>query len=229
MPEREMTERNEDAEYKACVFDFDGTVIDTMECFAATAAKVMEQSFGLERAEGRRLYLETSGLPFRLQLEEMFPDDLRNDEAAGVFERAKMRDITQARFFPEVKGIIDELRGRGILVAISSNNFAVNVNGLLGEAAIDVDLVLSYHPGFHKGDPHFLRILAHWGLEHSQVLYIGDSIKDALWAREYGVDFVARTGTAAREMFEKAFPEFRVVDDLRDVLSIVFPDSGSSE
>ena len=194
-----------------------------MMSFAGTAAVVMEEVFGLERGVGRRRYMESSGSPFRHQLEEIFPGDGRNDEAAETFESRKMKTITPERFFPETKNVIETLRDSGVLVAVSSNNFAVNVKRLLREGGIHVDMVLSYHPGFHKGDPHFSMILGRWQLKRSEILYVGDSIKDANWSKEYGVDFVGRTGTFTREVFEKRFPGAAVVDDLKDILSIVFP------
>ena len=225
MPDEQTPEADRlhrDPVYKAIVFDFDGTLLDSMMSFADTAAVVMEEFFALERREGRRRYLETSGLPFRLQLEEIFPGDKRNDEAAEIFEGRKMTAITPACFFPETKEVIETLRNEGVLVVVSSNNFAVNVKGLLHEVDIQVDMILSYHPGFYKGDPHFSMILKRWELERSTILYVGDSLKDAGWSKEYGVDFVGRTGTFSGEQFRESFPGFRVVDDLKDILPMVF-------
>ena len=226
MPDKqapEPTARYERPVYKACVFDFDGTLIDSMMSFADTAAVVMERFFGLDLDVGKRRYLETSGSPFRHQLEEMFPGDRRNDESAEVFESRKMAAITPESFFPETREVIETLRGGGVLVAVSSNNFAENVKRLLHEGDIPVDMMLSYHPGFHKGEPHFSMILKRWQLKRSDILYIGDSIKDARWSKEYGVDFASKTGTFPRERFEKDFPEFKVADDLKDILPMVFP------
>ena len=212
--------------YKGVVFDFDGTIIDTMGSFCKTAAHVMNKHYGISLQEGRRLYIETSGIPFYFQLEELFPGNIKNPLAAGEFEHNKMKGISSENFFPEVRTVINRLRTAGIVVAVSSNNFPENVNRLLNEGHIEVDVVLGYSPGFYKGDPHFSAIKKMWNLEKRDILYVGDSLKDAHWARERGVEFIARIGTIPEERFRKDFPEFKLVHNLQPLPTIIL---GGSE
>ena len=60
------------------VFDVDGTLIDTMQSFADYAALLMKDHYGVEFSEARSVYFETSGLPFRKQLAQIFPGNRMN-------------------------------------------------------------------------------------------------------------------------------------------------------
>ena len=64
---------------KAYLFDFDGTLVDTMGGFADIAGRVINgfhPHISFEAA--RRRYLETSGIPFFQQLEIICPEDPTN-------------------------------------------------------------------------------------------------------------------------------------------------------
>ena len=76
---------------KVVVFDFDGTVVDSMDSFADIAADVMPRYYSISGEEAKRLYLETSGIPFFQQLEQLFPNNENNDKAAHDFEETKKR------------------------------------------------------------------------------------------------------------------------------------------
>ena len=43
------------------VFDFDGTLVDTMEAYAEKASELIEKFYGVPREKARKMYLETSG------------------------------------------------------------------------------------------------------------------------------------------------------------------------
>ncbi|HEX5033568.1 MAG TPA: HAD hydrolase-like protein, partial [bacterium] len=105
-----------------CVFDFDGTLVDSMSGFADLAAELMAEQFGLDRETARQDYLRTSGLPFFQQMETLRPGDSRNAEVAGRFEAAKQADYFERPYFSEVPAAIDELQEHGIRAVVSSNN-----------------------------------------------------------------------------------------------------------
>src|SRR6185369_12439926 len=85
---------------RAVMFDLDGTLIDTMGGFADLAAEIMAARHGLDAVEGRRRYMETSGIPFRQQLEVIHPAHAQNDAASDEFEQRK-RAVCDAAVMPE--------------------------------------------------------------------------------------------------------------------------------
>jgi phosphoglycolate phosphatase-like HAD superfamily hydrolase len=197
-----------------CLFDFDGTLVDSMGAFADLAAQLISKHYGREKTAAREAYLRTSGLPFFSQLEALFPNHPLNSGVARSFESGKQEGYWQAAFFPEVASTLKRLQETGIRTAISSNNGQELVDQFLRKrgATEYFDLVLGFRLGFSKGKDHFEAVLKHFRVGPDEVLFIGDSLHDAGKAKDFGLDFVGRVGTFSRERFQQEFPDLTVMD-----------------
>lgn len=201
-----------------CVFDFDGTLVDSMSGFADLAAALMVEHFAVTREEARQDYLRTSGLPFFQQLESLRPGDPRNAKVAELFEAAKQADYFERPFFVEVPAAIDTLQEHGIRAVVSSNNGQEIVEEYLQKKARPrFDLVLGFKRNFAKGKAHFDKVLDHFGLQAKDMLFVGDSLHDAQKAAEFGVDFVGRVGTFSATQFQTVHPELRTIRGLDEL------------
>ena len=69
------------------IFDLDGTLIESMEEYAELAADLIRQHYGWPAEKAKKEYLRTSGLPFRDQLEILFPGSPLNPKIAEKFEK----------------------------------------------------------------------------------------------------------------------------------------------
>lgn len=206
---------------KVVVFDFDGTVVDSMDSFAEIAAEVMPRYYGISAEEAKRLYLETSGIPFFQQLEQLYPNNTNNDKAAWDFEETKKRDYMTKKTFSDVKGALSELRKQGVKTVVSSNNFQDLVDDLVGRIDVEFDMVLGFKPGFAKGNEHFAHIEKTFGVKKEEMLFVGDSIKDGERAQNFGIDFVARTGVFTKTDFTSTFPRANVVSDFNELKKFI--------
>lgn len=215
------------APVRAVMFDFDGTLVDTMGDFAGLAGALIAEAYGGTADEGRAAYLRTSGVPFFQQLQLLFPDDPRNAALVAAFEREKLRFYEGLGLYPDVPPALAALAARGIATVVSSNNFQDVVDTFLAGQDVRFDLVLGFRDGFHKGAPHFAHAIEALGVAREGLVFVGDSVRDAELADAAGVRFVARTGTAPRTAFEARFgPEpFPFVDRLDEVLALVDGDA----
>jgi len=204
---------------RACVFDFDGTLVDTMEGFADLAGELLEKNYGIPFAEGRRRYLETSGIPFFQQLEIIRPGGEKNKECAEEFERRKLEGFFATRPAVDTLEALDKLRQAGKKVIVSSNNFQSNIEQFMKRHRVPVDLALGFDSstGLEKGRPHFEKVRELFGLESSDLLFCGDSLKDAERALSCGVRFVGLEGTFSREQFLQSFPQIDTVRSIREL------------
>jgi phosphoglycolate phosphatase-like HAD superfamily hydrolase len=199
------------------IFDFDGTLVDTMEGFADIAAGVIHRRYGMDWKDARRQYLKTSGLPFRQQLESIFPGDGRNDDASREFEDAKLETFFAERFPREVRDTISGLRSQGYVVAVSSNNGQELVDRFVRREKVPFHAVLGARKDFYKGRDHFHHIRDEFGIPETEMVFVGDSLKDAEKAYTNGVRFVGKTGTFERADFERDYPGVVTVDRISDV------------
>jgi len=197
-------------------FDFDGTVVDSMGGFADLASEILAREHGVTRAEGRGMYISTSGLPFSEQLEELFPGDRRNRRLALEFEERKLEGFYARTYFPDVKPGLDYLRSVGLKLAVCSNNSQENVDTFVERnrvaTGVSFDHVLGLRPGgFVKGRAHFDYLLAQENVPREGLVLVGDSLKDAEKAQFYGIRFLGRLGTFSKADFHRAFPGLPVV------------------
>lgn len=202
---------------KACVFDFDGTLVDSMDSFTLLAAEVMNDIYKMPVAEGSRAYVMTSGIPFREQLELIFPGDSRNPLACQRFESVKKSDYLKKEFCDDVIETVDYLRTKEITVVVSSSNYQELVEAFLENKKVRLDLVLGWRPHFSKGRDHFLHVQKVLGISPESILFIGDSLKDGERAKESSIDFIAKTGLFSEEDFQKHFPNVCVIHRLSEL------------
>lgn len=86
---------------KIVIFDFDGTIVDSMPRLADIAAGLINRYYGLSSKISRDLYIMTSGAPFVEQIEYMFPGKKENSEIVEEFERRKESELMNEPLFPE--------------------------------------------------------------------------------------------------------------------------------
>jgi len=205
-----------------CVFDFDGTLVDSMGGFADLAARLITEAYGVALESAREDYLRTSGLPFFQQLEALFPGDARNAAVADDFEARKASDYFDRPFFREVPQAISELQQRGVRVVVSSNNGQEIVEAYLERRPeARFDLVLGFQNGFSKGRAHFQKVLEHFSADPEELLFVGDSLHDARQALEFGVDFVGRVGTFRSEQFHEVHPQAATIRGLHELMEVL--------
>lgn len=207
---------------KLVIFDFDGTLVDSMTGFGEIAAEVIRHYFDSDPHWARTQYRLTSGLPFPLQMEKIFPGDSRNRKAVDEFNRQKKLCYQGRPFYDDVDPTLHILRKRGFKLAISSNNDPLLVRGRLGtERELFFDWVLGFTPGFLKGKDHFERLKNQSQIDFSQMVFVGDSLHDARMAHQNGVAFIGKAGTFARSDFESQGFHHLVIDNLVQLTEIL--------
>jgi phosphoglycolate phosphatase-like HAD superfamily hydrolase len=199
------------------MFDLDGTLIDTMGGFADLAAEIMAATHGLDLAHARRRYMETSGIPFRQQLEVIVPGHASNNGASDEFEQRKRAVCDAAQMTPATSAALEAMRAMGIKVIVSSNSAQHFVDEFAARETFRFDMVLGFDAarGLAKGVPHVEHACRMFGISRSEILFCGDSLKDGALARECGIAFVGRLGTFTRDEFRHWDASAPVVDDAR--------------
>ncbi|HPQ80712.1 MAG TPA: HAD hydrolase-like protein [bacterium] len=216
-----MIAETETPKTRVVVFDFDGTIVNSMEAFADIAARVMPRRLPVKSSDARRLYLETSGIPFFQQLEVLFPGNSANAATAGEFEAEKLLGYFDEPIFEDAPDTVSELRSRGIKAAVSSNNFQDLVDRFVGQTGIEFDMVCGFRDGFAKGRDHFVHIEREFGVTPAEITFVGDSLKDGERADGHGVAFIGKTGIFTRTQFLEKFPNARVISALSELKGII--------
>jgi phosphoglycolate phosphatase-like HAD superfamily hydrolase len=208
---------------RAVMFDLDGTLVDTMGAFADLAAAVMAQRHGLDAAAARRRYLETSGIPFHQQLEVICPGDPRNAPASAEFEERKRAVCDATVMDAETVAGLEALRGCGYRLVVSSNTGQPFVDDFARRERFRFDLALGFDAprGLAKGRPHVELACRELGVTTAELVFCGDSLKDAELAEVCEVAFVGRLGTFTRDDFRARDPEAIAVGGMLELADLL--------
>lgn len=206
---------------KVAIFDFDGTIVDSMSFLTELATELLVRNYGMDREKAERAYVETTGLPFVKQMELIFPGDARNESTVNAYEERKRESLFDFDLFPDAPDALKRIRREGIKVCVSSGNYEDIIDEIVRLKGLALDLVMGFRPGFQKGPDHFRCAMETFGAGPEQVVFVGDSRKDGLAAQEAGIRFIARTGLLTAEEFSGVLPGVQVIDSLDEMLPLV--------
>jgi len=113
------------------IFDFDGTLVDTMHIFADVASHLISENYNINKEDARKLYFETSGYPFHKQLDIMFEGHKLNSKVAPIYEEQKLDAITDVRIEEEEYNALKILKDSDFDLIISSNNSQQNIDNFM--------------------------------------------------------------------------------------------------
>ncbi len=207
---------------KLIAFDFDGTLVDSMETFADIAATVMKQIYGTEFQTARQQYIETSGLPFFQQLEQIHPGHEDNKTASDLFESRKVVGYFDQKPYADVPATLEGLKEKNIMTAVCSNNFQELVDRYIDKNNLKLDFTLGFRDEhFCKGEGHFNYLMNEAGLTKDEILFVGDSLKDAERAFDFGINFVGKTGLFSNNDFTNHNPKTIVINHLSELIDMI--------
>ncbi len=188
------------------VFDWDGTVLDSMSMKARNFVQAFKSVFPESVQSGSadevaEHYLRLSGHPrkyifFRiLDLLGLGNDEARFQSFNENFEALNKQNLIYAKLFPDATDLLISLAQWGHKIFISSSvppkELADLVDKILPVSIRPhVSSVLGSSDGFSKGSEHLEWILSETNTTREQILVIGDDIADAELSSGAGIDCV---------------------------------------
>ncbi len=176
----------------AVIFDFDGTIADTMPFLSGLAINLITENYAIPSDQARSRYLETTGMDFGSQVEVMFPQHPRNPEVVATMEAGKQQAIMGHPLFDEVIPTLNFFKERDVKRFICSSTQEAMVRQYAAKSGISnlLDDCFGYRPGFTK-DRQIEFVLRENGLDASEVIFVGDSPMDCEFVRGKGIQFIA--------------------------------------
>jgi phosphoglycolate phosphatase len=166
------------------LFDFDGTLADSLEWFAGAFDEVADR-YGCRRLEpGDRERL--SRLDTRAILSHLHIPPWKLPLIARHLRRLAARDIDRIRLFPGAPAMLAGLAASGMELAIVSSNAEVNVRRVLGPAAGHFRSLACGTALLGKA-ARIRGVLRRTGTEPADALLIGDEARDIAAAKATGI------------------------------------------
>lgn len=184
------------------VFDWDGTILDSMELkrlnFVSSFTRAHHNE-DLDKVYIRKRYLELSGKPrkelFVTISSEMGIENIedRYEDFDRQFNLLNTRSLADVELFIDAVRYIESLVENSVSLFISSSVPEGELRTLV--YSILPDYLLKHFKGvlgttneYHKGPSHIEAICQEAGVNKSQVIFFGDDFEDYRLAGEAGVD-----------------------------------------
>ena len=209
---------------KAIVFDFDGTLADSMPFLEDIGVQMMMKYYDVTKEDATHRYRTTTGLPYEHQIKMNFPDHPENKVAIGEFEKMKIERIFEQSLFDDTETTLKEIKTKGISIFVSSSTFQPTITEYFRrKGLLDLfDEILGYRPGFEKGADHFNHIKETYGYREQDLVFVGDSLKDCERAKGH-TQFIALGGMFTQEDFNKTGHYGPFVTSLSQIPSLLLP------
>ena len=211
--------RPERASRRTLIFDFDGTLADTLSAIVRMvndhAAEFHIRPLNDQDVENLR------GLS-NLEIIRKYRIPLVKIPALIIRSQQELHHrMDEVELFPGIRELVLALRARGFRLGILTSNSRANVQKLLRAKNLDVF-------DFIHAEPHLLgktRALLHLIRQHDlildEILYIGDEVRDIEACRKISVAVAAVSwGFHRRDTLSRAQPTF-LVDTPQEILSIL--------
>lgn len=218
---------------EGAIFDFDGTLADTLPvCFAASR-RVGREFLGRDHMTEEEIRA-TFGPSEIGMIQRMVPDRWEAALEAFLDEYEAAHDACTAPF-PGMEDALRLLRRRGVALAIVTGKgpptMAISMRLLGLEDYFDV--IETGSPEGNVKATLLRKVLARWGCEPRRVAYVGDAAVDVVEAREAGVIPLAAAwaATAKPEQLRAEAPHalFPTVDSFIDWIDKNVNNSAGSE
>jgi phosphoglycolate phosphatase-like HAD superfamily hydrolase len=215
------------------LFDWDGTLIDSLPNKVRNAARLFQEVFGVAPQDVVQSYRRVSGIP-RKQLfasicaDNGIPplDDVQYQQLSQRFTEMNLASLTGSDaadiLDPETLATLRLLQAAGYPLYVSSSADPHEIRTgarLLGLEGFFTEIMGSL-PGFGKGAQHVAHVLEVQSARREQLLFVGDEPTDVRLGNLAGVRTVARLGTCALDTLLKEKPAaiIRSLSELPDLL-----------
>lgn len=220
------------ASKRVFVFDWDGTLLDSMPIKSQNFVKAFGMAISEEDIPDladkvAELYLKLSGRPRKdifLEILRIFHLEEKNGAYGffnNAFEAINRRTLIRASIFTDALALLNELIGSNRQIFISSSvpqhELSDLVNAILPRAILPrIGAVLGSEEGFSKGENHLRWIMQKTNTTTHELLVIGDDVADYDLSAVAGVDCVLVNRRGVR--FEERIDVVSDLCQIRDIL-----------
>ena len=212
-------------EYKAYIFDLDGTLLDTLEDLADAVNYAMRKNEFPERSLSEVRSFVGDGI--RLLVKRSSPEGIEDALLEQAF--ADFRDYYSVHYmdktkpYPGIEAMLRALKAQGKRLCVISNKVDYAVKLLMDQFFPGFfETVLGEREGIRRkpAPDSLLAVMEELGLSKEECVYIGDSDTDILTAKNAGIDPISVSWGFRTEEFLKEHGAEKIVNKVEDLLRI---------
>jgi phosphoglycolate phosphatase-like HAD superfamily hydrolase len=182
--------------YKTIVFDWDGTLFDSMPNKTRNLGILLHRHFNFPPETVMTLYRRYSGISRRKLLTQIISELKPGfslsygtfQKLSDEFSQLNLEANKNAPLFPDVLPCLDRLHHSGQALYISSSSRPEELGPLVTMTGIESQFkaIFSSRQGFDKGKEHLTEICRLENCLPKNLLVIGDDVQDVVLAEKFG-------------------------------------------
>lgn len=208
---------------KFVIFDFDGTIADTMPfSFGKSLELLRKEKIDLPEKEiikkiKSNSYLELMKefklswlrIPFMLRIVKQTQRDLYSQ-------------IDKIKIFPGMKNLLKDLRENNYRIGILSSNMQRNVNKFIKINKLNFFDIIYCESNILGKDKTFRKMMKKYNLKTEEIIYVGDEIRDIVACHKISVKMIGVSwGLHTIEALQKNGVDY-LVKKPKEILKILF-------
>jgi phosphoglycolate phosphatase-like HAD superfamily hydrolase len=204
---------------KLVIFDFDGTIADSLEMTIETFNKLSE-GYGFKKVNPAEI------ASFRKFTPSQILEKFKISKWKLPVLLKKGKDLFNSKIpfikpFPGMKEILEKLRTENYTVGILSSNSKENIELFLKNNNIDSFSFIHCESNLFGKSKAIRKVLVEQRVEKEEAIYIGDEVRDIEACKKCGIECIAVTwGFNDREILEKYNPDY-LIDKPEQLLNIL--------
>ena len=213
--------------YKACIFDLDGTLLNTIADLAQSTNHALSVLGYPMHEESAYNYMVRNGI--NKLIERAHPEGEQREENVLRVRKEFVphydrHNADKSRPYPGIPELLEQLQLQGLQIAVASNKYQAATQKLIAHYFPKIDFVAIFgqREGVNvKPNPTIVEdILSIAKVDKKDVLYVGDSGVDMQTAINAGVTSCGLTwGFRPRTELEEFNPEY-IVDRAEEILKL---------
>lgn len=215
---------------KVILFDWDGTLIDSLSVKAQNAGRLFAQVCGLSPESVSQAYRRHSGIPRRqlfdaILFDHGLPalDEARFSELSQQFSALNLQALSGAQILRrQTKQTLSKLVEADLRLYISSSAEKAEIEQIAQNLAIRryFQEILGSKGEFTKGKPHVAYVVQKEAITVQEVAFVGDDLADIRLGHQAGVLTIGKAGTQPRPALEAAGADW-VINEIEELLDLV--------
>ena len=206
------------------LFDFDGTVYDTVEGITKSMQYALKKRGINETLDSLRCF---AGPPLSEKIPELygFDEETTKQVIMDFRERYNSIGVYESRVFPEIPPLLEKLTNSGKRLGIATSKPQFLAEHLMDKAGIKeyFEVICGSQPdgSLGKKDEVIKAVIEKFGVKDESVVMVGDTKYDVIGAHKCGLPCIGvRYGYAAENELEQAQAHI-IVKDAKELLNVL--------